>query len=65
MRKIGVEGGVWALVTDAGETIELVDAPSELTKNGVRAEVEVDSTGADVTVGMVGAAGRVRGYRVL
>ena len=65
IRKIGIEGGVWALVTDEGETIELIDAPAELKQPGVRAEVEGTKKGADVTIGMVGAAIRVTSYRLI
>lgn len=65
VRKLGIEGGVWALVTDAGEAIELIDPPLELRQSGRRAEVEIDGQHADVTIGMVGAAGRVRSYSLL
>jgi hypothetical protein len=65
IQKLGIEGGVWALVTDAGETIELIDAPTELLRTGARAEVELDREGVDVTIGMTGASGRVRSYRIL
>lgn len=65
VRKLGIEGGVWALVTDEGETIELIEAPDALKKNGARAEVELESEGAEVTIGMTGAAGRVRSHRIL
>jgi hypothetical protein len=65
VRKLGIEGGVWALVTDGGETIELIDAPAELLRNGAHAEVELTQEGADVTIGMTGAAGKVRSFRIL
>ena len=65
IRKLGIEGGLWALVTDAGEQIELLGPPAGLQKNGARAEVELDSTGADVSIGMVGAAARVRSFTLL
>lgn len=65
IRKLGIEGGVWALVSDEGETIELIDAPDELRQNGRRAEVELDREGAEVTIGMTGASGRVRSHRML
>lgn len=65
IRKLGIEGGVWALVTDEGDTIELIEAPAELCQNGRRAEVELDREGAEVTIGMTGAAGRVRSHRML
>lgn len=65
IRKIGIEGGVWALITDEGTQIELIDAPAELKKNGARAEVEGDRRGVDVTIGMLGDAVRVKSYRLL
>jgi hypothetical protein len=65
IRKIGLEGGVWALITDDGRQVELIDAPPELKKNGVRAEVEGDRRGADVTIGMLGDSIRVKSFRLL
>ena len=65
IRKIGVEGGVWALITDEGEQIELIDAPDELKQNGARAEIGADAERIDVSVGMVGRAVRVKSYRIL
>lgn len=65
MRKIGIEGGLWAVVSDAGESWELIDAPAELESNGLRVEVEVDATKVDVTIGMMGRAGRVKSHRRL
>lgn len=65
VRKIGVEGGVWALVTDDGSVVELIDAPAELQCDGVRAEIDGARDGADVTIGMVGDAVRVKRYKLL
>jgi len=65
VRKLGLEGGVWALVTDSGETIELLGAPDALLVDGRRAEVELDATRADVTIGMTGASGRVKGFKIV
>lgn len=64
VRKIGLEGGLLALVTDAGETIELLDPPAAL-RPGVRAKIELDTRGADVSIGMVGVAAKVRSFEVL
>lgn len=64
VQKIGLEGGLLALVTDTGETFELLDPPAAL-RAGVRARVELDTRGADVSIGMVGQAARVRSYEVL
>jgi len=65
VRKLGLEGGLWALVTDEGASIELIDAPEALKRDGVRAEVLADRSGADVTVGMVGDAVRVKSFQIL
>jgi len=66
MRKIGVEGGVWALVSDDGATVELIDPPPELRRSGVRARIDPDTDRpVDVSVGMVGRAVRVRSFTVL
>ncbi len=65
VRKLGLEGGLWALVTDEGDSIELIDAPAELLRDGLRAEVEGTRQGAEVTIGMVGDAVRVRSWRPL
>lgn len=64
VQKIGLEGGLLALVTDAGETFELLDPPSALHP-GVRAEVELDTRGADASIGMVGQAARVTRFEIL
>ena len=63
VRKLGLEGGVWALITDDGQTVELIDAPADLCSDGDRFEVEGDRSGADVTIGMVGDAVRVKSFR--
>jgi hypothetical protein len=65
MRKVGIEGGLWAVISDAGESWELIDAPDALKQNGLRVEVEVDAKVADVTIGMMGRSGKVLGYRAL
>lgn len=65
VRKIGIEGGIYALITEAGAQIELIDPPDALKKNGVQAEIELDRKGADVTIGMVGDAARVRSFKIL
>lgn len=64
VRKLGLEGGVWALVTDEGTTVELIDPPTGLCKEGARAEVTVDRNSADVTIGMLGEAARVRKFKL-
>lgn len=65
VRKLGLEGGVWAVVTDEGKSVELIDPPAELQRDGQRVEIEADRSGADATIGMVGDAVRVRSFRKL
>jgi hypothetical protein len=65
VRKIGIEGGIYALITEQGAQIELIDPPDALKKNGVQAEIELDRKGTEVTVGMVGDAARVRSFKIL
>ena len=66
VRKLGLEGGLWSLVTTSGETFELLDAPTALKQDGLH--VEVNGTvpaDDDVGVGMLGGAICVTGYAVL
>jgi len=66
IRKIGIEGGVWALVTDDGATVELIGPPAELQKNGARAEIEPDGDRpVEVSIGMTGKAVRVKSFTLL
>ena len=65
VRKLGLEGGLWALVTEGGESWELLEAPAELKVNGLRAEVDLTRRGAEATIGMVGNAGRVQRWSKL
>jgi hypothetical protein len=65
IRKIGIEGGIYALITDEGKQIELIDPPAELQKNGTKAEVVLDRKNAEVTIGMIGDAGRVKSFKLV
>ncbi len=65
IRKLGLEGGLWALITDDGRTVELLDPPEALRKDGVRARIRGTREGAEVSVGMVGDAMSVDGYELL
>lgn len=63
MRKIGLEGGIWACVTEDGASWELIGAPDAMKQNGLVVEVELEGRNADATIGMMGRAGRVKGWR--
>ncbi len=65
IQKLGLEGGVWALLTDEGRTVELIDCPKELQRPGARAEVEASPERVEVSIGMVGGAVYVRSFRIL
>lgn len=65
IRKLGLEGGLWALITDEGASVELIDPPEELKVAGRRAKVVGDRGGAEVTIGMVGDAVKIESYELL
>lgn len=65
VRKLGLEGGLWALVTDDGRQVELIDAPDALRRDGLRAEVRGTKRGAEVSIGMVGDTVVVSGFKAL
>lgn len=65
VRKVGLEGGVWAIDADGGDRYELIDPPRELLTEGLRAEVTGESPGADVSIGMLGGSLRVKSYRAI
>ena len=53
-----------ALLVYAGK-YELLGAPEALLSDGSRAEVELDAKSADVTIGMTGASGRVKSFKIV
>jgi len=65
IRKLGLEGGLWALITDDGKTIELIDPPSALQKDGVKARIRGSRDEAEVSIGMVGDAMTVESFELL
>ncbi len=65
IRKLGLEGGVWALITDQGASIELLDPPDELKTDGVKARVTLSRDGAQVSIGMVGDVAAVTAFELL
>ncbi len=65
VQKLGIEGGVWALLLDDGRTVELIDCPKGLQRPGARAEVDATSERVEVSIGMVGDAVKVKSFRFL
>ena len=64
VRRLGIEGGLLTLVTDNGQTVELIDAPESL-REGMRVEVRGSRRGAEMTIGMLGSALVVRSFRAI
>ena len=65
IRQLGLEGGLWALITDDGRTVELVDPPPAICKNGLRVAIAPSRERAEVSVGMLGDAVRVASFDIL
>jgi hypothetical protein len=62
IRKLGLEGGLWALQGDDGQQYHLVDAPEKLKQDGINFEVEGDiAKGASIA--MIGSMLRVSSFR--
>lgn len=62
IRKLGVSGGLWALIGDNGEQYHLVEAPASIKKEGIRVEVEGD-TPSGASIGMVGSMLKVTSFK--
>lgn len=64
IRKLGLEGGLWALIGDDGTQYHLVDAPEKIKADGVHVEVEGEiAKGASIA--MVGSMLKVSSFRKL
>jgi hypothetical protein len=63
VRKLGVEGGVWALLADDGRQFHLLDAPGAIKRDGLRVSVTGDEQ-RGASLAMVGSMLRVRSFEV-
>ncbi|MGF1480117.1 MAG: DUF5818 domain-containing protein [Cyanophyceae cyanobacterium] len=61
----GIGAGTWALVTEAGETYELTNAPQPLRQPQAKVRVEGNIRQDVMTVAMIGPVLEVRSYEVL
>lgn len=61
IQKVSLEGGLLALITETGESYELLGATSDL-KPGMRIEAVLETRGADVSIGMIGKSARVKSF---
>ncbi len=61
----GLGPGTWALVTEAGETYELKDAPSEIRKSELKVRVQGEVRKDVMTFAMIGPVLEVQSFEVL
>jgi len=62
VRRLGLEGGLWALLAKDGQQYHLVDVPEGLKHDGL--EVEVDGeTLQGASIAMIGSVLKVRSFR--
>ena len=59
-----LEGGVWVLHADGGETYQLSGGGSDLLRDGVEATIEGTVDGAMASIGMMGSVLVVSTYVV-
>jgi hypothetical protein len=57
--------GTWALVTDAGETYELKDAPDALCKEGAKAKVKGKIRDDMMTLAAIGPVLEVESFEIV
>lgn len=65
VQQLGLEGGLWVLITDDGRQVQLLGAPKALLTKGRRARVKGTTGSADVSIGMVGELLTVTGFELL
>lgn len=61
IRKLGIEGGLWALIGDDGQQYHLVEAPAGIKEDGIRVEV-VGEEPKGASIGMVGSMLKVSSF---
>jgi hypothetical protein len=62
IRKLGLEGGLWALMGDDGQQYHLVNAPEKLKMDGVHVEVE-GKIAQGASIAMIGSMLEVSSFR--
>ncbi len=64
VRKLGVEGGLWAIMGEDGQQYHLVSAPEAIKQDGLRVEVEGQEPGG-ASIAMVGSMLKVKSFTKL
>lgn len=62
IQKLGLEGGLWALLSDEGQQYHLVDPPAALKQDGLRVEVEGEEP-KGASIAMIGSMLAVRSFK--
>lgn len=62
IRKLGLEGGLWALIGDDGQQYHLVDAPAAIRKEGMRVEIKGEIP-KGASIAMIGSMLRVHTFK--
>ncbi len=65
IEKKGFGFGTWALVTDAGETYELKDPPSELQQSSLKVEIQGRIREDIMTIAMIGPVLEIESFKIL
>jgi D-arabinose 5-phosphate isomerase GutQ len=61
----GLGPGVWALISDSGETYELQKTPSELRKVGLKVTITGETRSDVMTFAMIGPVLEVHSFEVI
>jgi D-arabinose 5-phosphate isomerase GutQ len=61
----GLGPGVWALISDSGETYELQKTPSELRKVGLKVTITGETRSDVMTFAMIGPVLEVHSFKVI
>lgn len=65
IEKKGLGPGVWALISDSGQTYELQKTPSELRKVGLKVTITGETRSDVMTFAMIGPVLEVHSFEVM
>jgi D-arabinose 5-phosphate isomerase GutQ len=65
IEKKGLGPGVWALISDSGETYELQKTPSDLRKVGLKVTITGETRSDVMTFAMIGPVLEVHSFKVI
>jgi D-arabinose 5-phosphate isomerase GutQ len=65
IEKKGLGPGVWALISDSGETYELQKTPTELRKVGLKVTITGETRSDVMTFAMIGPVLEIHSFEVM